>query len=178
MRTIANTPRRGRGITLVEVMVGTLIAAVAIAAAIGLLSSATGLAASTAGKSAARRRADAVLWRVVRDLRRGSFGSLQHADGSLFADGDTDGAMSVQVIEDWSGTAGTGPRVDYSFDPAGGEVTRTEAGRSELLAREVTAFVVTRVGNHLTVDVTTRNGPGDDRERAASARAEVIPRNP
>jgi hypothetical protein len=159
-------------------MAGTLIAAIAITVAIGLLSTAAGLAASTSGTSTARRRADTVLWRVLRDLRRASLASLKRADGSSFADGDSDLAVSMQVIESWSGTAGAGPSVEYAFDAASGEVTRTEDGRTELLAREVTAFAVTRTADRLTVAVSARNGPADDRARSASARGQILPRNP
>jgi Tfp pilus assembly protein PilV len=174
--------RRSRGLSLVEVSVSVALIVAVLGGATALLDASESLAQSANDQSLALNRVDRVLAPLADELRKGSLASARKLDGTTFSDGQNDVGFQIRPVRGWSGTAETGDLVTIRWvRPAGapvGDVVRSQDGVEVTLARNVTNFQVSRIGNVFRFEIAARAGPEDDRRRTASGSVTVMARNP
>lgn len=174
--------RSARGLTIVEVTISAALLVGVLAGTNALVATSSGLARSTSDEGTAGARADRALQLLTQAIRHGSMATLQHVNGSAFADGESGTGFKIQADVGYNGTAILGTVATYQIAIPGGategSITQTQDGITRILVSGVTAFTVTRAGTLLTLDVSTRAGPADDRRRAVHAIVQATTRNP
>lgn len=180
-----SAPRRGRlaqsGRTVIEVIIAAALLAFVVGGTVHLLSTSRQLAISSADQHLCDMRTERGLAAIERDLRQGSLASIQHLDGTTFADGDSGAGLTFLPVTGWSGAAVLGDPIEYRLDlPSGeteGDLVRSVAGIETTLATGVTEFTATRTGQVFAFTLSTRAGPDDDRGRSSSGTLSVVTRN-
>jgi len=174
--------RSARGLTIVEVTVSAALLVGVLAGTNALVSASSGLARSTSDEGTAGARADRALQLLTQAIRHGSMATLQHVDGSAFVNGENGTGFKIQADVGYNGSAILGTVATYQFSLPGGategSIVRIQDGITRILVNGVTAFTVTRTGTLLTLDVSTRSGPTDDRKRSVHAIVQATTRNP
>lgn len=174
--------RRRRGFSILEVTVSVAALGGLLIVAGVVLRSAGGLAQSAADEGTVSNRVQQSLVPVANEIRRASFATFQGLDGTAFSDGETDVGIRYRRVVGFNGAPVlAAPSVVRFVRPTGaatGEVLLDQGGVTMVLARQVTAFSVTRAGESFTVQVTARAGGADDTGRSQTGRMVVRARNP
>ncbi len=174
--------RAARGLTAFELMATASLAVGILIAANLMLQASTDVSKSTADQGAAQMRVQRSLLPLGDVIRRGSLASLRHVDGTNFAGGTSDTGFQIRRVVSYCGAPIVSALRTYRWDrPAGateGDLIRVDGTVNSVLVRHVTNFNVSRTGNLITITVSTRSGPTDDRARTATGTLEVAARNP
>lgn len=172
--------RRRRGSTLWETVVGASFAVVVLGAGVQLTKSGSDLARSAAAGDTAGRRAEHALSVFADAVRSGSLAEFRRVDGSTFADGTSDDGIQGRRVVGYSGAPilGTTFTLRWQASGASGEVLRVQDGITEVVARGVERFRVTRTGDAFSVAVTTSVEVQGESERTARGTLTARSRNP
>ena len=174
--------RKSRGISIVQTTISAALLVVILGGAATMVSASSALSKSSTDLGNASNRADRTLEALVDAMRVGSVASVLQPDGTYFSDGTTSDGFAIRAVTAYIGGRVVGPSVLYRFVlPTGkteGQIIRTENGVQSVVANGVTAFSITRTINLFTLDIRTRSGPTDDRERRVHATIQTTPRNP
>jgi hypothetical protein len=172
--------RRRRGSTLLETVAGASFALVVLGAGIQLTKSGTDLARSAAAGDTAGRRAEHALAVFADAVRTGSTAEFRRVDGSTFADGASDDGIQGRRVVGFSGNPILGTTFTLRWQAAGtsGEVVRTQDGITEIVARGVDRFRVSRAGDAFTVNVTTSVQVQGSNQRTSRGSVTARSRNP
>lgn len=174
--------RRTRGLSLIEVMISATLGVMVLGGSGVLLTASNELALSANRTTTVQTRVDRALWPIVHEIRRASLATIRKADDTTFSDGETSVGISISRVVGFDGSPILGPRTLYRLvTPAGaarGNLVAVSQGRTRVVARNVTAFSVTRTGRTFSLQISTREGPADDRGRSTAGSVAVAPRNP
>jgi prepilin-type N-terminal cleavage/methylation domain-containing protein len=150
---------RDAGVSLVEVLVGMALFGVLTTILLGVSLSTSQVTEHTRQVSAVNAESQLVMERLTRELRQASTVTALHN-----STGATDPArLQFQVDFDGEPAAGepanaAAATVQYTWDPATGDLTITEGTESGVLAEGVTRFTVTAGSTLWQYDA---NGDGD-----------------
>jgi hypothetical protein len=142
----------------------------------------TGVQQSTNDATTAAMRADRAVQMIADAVRKGSFATVRHRDGTAFADGTSDTGFQVQAVKGYTTAPVLDPATTYHFDIVTGKpegsLIQTQNGVDRVIVNGVTAFTMTRSGQLFTIDIRTRSGATDDRARTVHATLQTASRNP
>lgn len=174
--------RGRRGAALVSTTLAGSLGLIVLAAGVRMVQTTGDLARFADAGDTASRRTETALEAFEDAIRSVSVAQVTRVDGTPFVSGTFDDGISGKRVIGFRGAPVLGARfrIWWAPDATGtrGDVLRMQSGVTEVVARGVERFRVSRSGNAFTVSVTSHAGTRGTWERTVRGSSTLLPRNP
>ncbi len=181
---------RERGLTVVEIVIATAIAAGIMLLGVQLASGTSDAATASHRRTTVSARVAEAADQLVRDLQvSGLAGEDRNGNSTLDVDEDTNN--NGRLDADWSlASGGTAASITFNkverrwvwtspitYSIQSGTLVRTQDGQTREICREVTSFSVTRSGDRVDISLTSSGTDGNGELWSETADRRVYVRN-